>query len=1453
MRRPFLVLVVCSSISCGAPLPESSTVHAVLSGTSWSRDGGQQGAQLTARPGPSTDVDGDGFADLIADMVGWDDGFSNEGRCVVFAGGPVEPAPVPTWSTTGGQADAALRCRPAGDVDGDGYGDVLAAAPGWSGGAASEGRALLYCGSPSGLGSTPCWAWEAGQAGAGIDLAIALGDIDADGAMDIGVGAPGWDGAQTDEGAVFVFLGTGAGPGATPDWTWTCNEAGCGGSRIWGVGDLDADGFGDLLVGAPDYSGGTSAQGRVELFAGSATGPASSPSWIELGGASGARLGSHAAAAGDIDQDGQTDLLVSADGGGGTVRLWSGGPLNGLGTPVWTASGAAGEALGPLAAGVDVLSDGYPDFLVGRPESTGAADLYGGGVAAPPPELAWTGTEGNGDGFGRAAQWLVDGGDAKLQVAISEPQYEAAFSEEGRLHGKLAGGGALDPTSDATWSDASVPAYGWAAMGEPADHNGDGYHDLLIPTVDWPDATTVEGRAELRYGGPSGLGAVGWTAEGGQADSYLGFTHSVGDVNGDGYDDLLLPAWRYDGAAGTNSGELRLWFGGPAGLAAGPDWTLEGTAPDESLGVAVVLADFNCDGFADVAAARSNGTSREVAIFPSDGATPASSPSVVLVNPTPTQPLGTSFTAADFDGDGCEDLAAGSFPESPVLLNEGTVRVFLGGPSGLSTTASWMESGGIEEGRLSWWMSAGDLDNDGFGDLLTGSTYGMNVPGRIRAWYGSPTGFTGPTTVTNSASWVMGAALADLDADGFANVLLGSPNIIGGSRVFCPDDAGLPPSPCRALDMPGNMTGSGDYDGDGFGDVATFLVHNQSVSLWYGGPGADVVPATRPPRARQLDGSPLAPGNRSDSVGFEVFWPSAWLPEGPGRVRIQVEVKPGGTPFDGSGLTAPATFSPLLTPSDLTFIVDGLVADTAYHWRARLERDPSQAPITPVTRWFYGDLLHPQGVHLRTAVDGDGDGFAIDLDCDDADPSIHPGAPEVCDGIDQDCDATADEDFDGDGDGALDGADAGCLALVGGAAVDCDDSDATAYPGATEVCDGDLEDCVGLVDFGFDADGDGAFDGAVLGCAVAYGAAADCDDGDPLIHPGAAEGCDGVDTDCDASLGGDEIDDDLDGITECDGDCDDSAALISPDSDETCNGLDDDCDGAVDGSDPDTDADVDGWSICDDPPDCDDTDPDTWPGAAESCNDGLDTDCDGSLVDEFLDTDGDGSPDCWDPDADGDGFASLSEGGADCDDLAATVHPGAAELCDGVDNDCASGIPGDELDGDGDGWVPCQDWSGEDPLIEGGGDCADSDPDVHPERTELCDGVDQDCDGAVDEDLPVLDWFRDRDGDGHGDPEEPHVDNPRCDPGEGWAESSDDCDDSDSDVHPGAVEIEGNPLDEDCDGVALGAPATTLAPAPGCACSAGAEGPEETMTRGLLALLLVCIGAARRRRPGQMF
>jgi hypothetical protein len=171
-------------------------------------------------------------------------------------------------------------------------------------------------------------------------------------------------------------------------------------------------------------------------------------------------------------------------------------------------------------------------------------------------------------------------------------------------------------------------------------------------------------------------------------------------------------------------------------------------------------------------------------------------------------------------------------------------------------------------------------------------------------------------------------------------------------------------------------------------------------------------------------------------------------------------------------------------------------------------------------------------------------------------------------------------------------------------------------------------------------------------------------------------------------------------------------------------------------------------------------------------------------------------------DFDGDGVRRRH----DCDDNDPNRFPGAREICDGIDNDCDLAV--DERltrtfyrDADrdlfGTRFGAVEECAAPFGYVEQAGDCDDNDSDVFPGAPERCDGKDNDCDGFIDVDgASGRLYYPDRDGDGYGDR---YATRASCAGGTGWAPSADDCDDSRADTHPGATEV-CNGIDDDCDG-----------------------------------------------------
>ncbi len=497
-----------------------------------------------------------------------------------------------------------------------------------------------------------------------------------------------------------------------------------------------------------------------------------------------------------------------------------------------------------------------------------------------------------------------------------------------------------------------------------------------------------------------------------------------------------------------------------------------------------------------------------------------------------------------------------------------------------------------------------------------------------------------------------------------------------------------------------------------------------------------------------------------------------------------------------------------------------------------------------------GDTPDP----VVTSNDLDRDGYDAGVDCDDNDASVHPGVAEVCDGIDNDCDGIIDPDtsagapiwmVDADGDGFGDPTQTvTACAIADGLSADgsdCDDTNRDVHPDALETCNGFDDDCDGLIDdsdpsidtasqsaWFVDADGDGWGDPGApfLACSDdvpnASRDGSDCDDTLAAVHPTADEICDDLDNDCDGAVDGDDPSVDLS-----------TARTFYFDQDGDGYGVLDltqhDCSRPL------------GYARS--AGDCDDLDDAINPSAAEVCDDvGVDEDCNGYVNDEdstldistatlyFIDADEDGFGDiadsgtsaCLDPSSATTSYVRTAD---DCDDTREDVHPFATEVCDPLDTDeDCDGLSDDNdptvdattmalwfEDADSDGFgsedtgtiFACDNPS--DPsttYVADDGDCDDSNADINPDATEVCDAtdVDEDCNGLVNDSDPDVDLstgvstYLDADSDGYGDASTELV---VCDLPADRIYDGSDCDDTVAEVNPGATEVCSD-YDDDC-------------------------------------------------------
>jgi len=448
----FIFLAALAILALGpaaAPLGAATgAVHQLSTTPDWTAESNQADSLFGSRVSTVGDVNGDGYDDVTVVAFRFDSPDIDEGKAFLYLGSATGLSTTPAWTVEGDQAGAQLSAAAkAGDVNGDGFDDVIVGVGSYDGSEVDEGRALLYLGSAAGLSTTPSWVMEGNQAGAFYGgTVIGAGDVNSDGFADVLVGAAGFDNGQVDEGMVFLYHGSASGLSTTPDWTAESDQAGVIMSRGSGPGDLNGDGFDDVAVGCQFCDNGQNNEGRVFLFKGSSHGLRRRPFRILEIDAVDALFGNQLAGAGDINADGYDDLIVNAPqlGGGATPRVFVYmGDNNGPGPAadlVLQADPVGGQFGISLNTAGDVNADGFADIIIGARTFQvtlplqGRTYVYAGSATGlnPVPLQVFDGTQA-GEESGVNVNTAGDvNGDGFADIIIGAHAYDNPESNEGR-------------------------------------------------------------------------------------------------------------------------------------------------------------------------------------------------------------------------------------------------------------------------------------------------------------------------------------------------------------------------------------------------------------------------------------------------------------------------------------------------------------------------------------------------------------------------------------------------------------------------------------------------------------------------------------------------------------------------------------------------------------------------------------------------------------------------------------------------------------------------------------------------------------------------------------------------------------------------------------------------------------------------------------------------------------
>ncbi|NRA00197.1 MAG: FG-GAP repeat protein, partial [Myxococcales bacterium] len=451
------------------------------------------------------------------------------------------------WSGTFDSAMFGHSLASAGDVNGDGFDDIVVGAFGWdvAGGLFDEGAAFVFLGGPDGIvGTDPTTANAVllgDQAAGEFGWSVAgAGDVNGDGFDDIIVGAKRYD-SPSGGGAAFVFLGSptgiiGTGPPTAHASIFGSQSGGHLGTSVSGAGDINNDGFGDIIVGSPP-PGRSALNGSALVFLGSAAGITGSgvddadrvilphPPDQPVSGPD--LLGFDVDAAGDVNNDGFDDVLVAS---GSYMLVFHGSAAGIVGTHPGNAdakieSDATTSLYTVLSGAGDVNGDGFDDILV-----TGFAT--GQSVSFPGGFMVF-----HGSASGITATTPAD---ADAFIASDDPiviQGPVFY-----LGKNLAGAGDVD---------------------------GDGFDDVLAAGLEFPGSFDREGIVHVFRGSPTGLEGASLAdaydplttgQEGGAQRNVWGLGIAGADVNGDGFADVLMGAGLYD-AGQTDEGVVFVYHG----------------------------------------------------------------------------------------------------------------------------------------------------------------------------------------------------------------------------------------------------------------------------------------------------------------------------------------------------------------------------------------------------------------------------------------------------------------------------------------------------------------------------------------------------------------------------------------------------------------------------------------------------------------------------------------------------------------------------------------------------------------------------------------------------------------------------------------------------------------------------------------------------------------------------